>query len=371
MENKTLNIDRSHFFQICLIFVVTRVLIIVIGALSYSMFPEHGQVHQKRTISEALNIKNTWHRFDSGWYEKLAREGYPERQFTDQNQETWGFMPLYPMLMNLISRITGLTHFASGLFISNICSFLAMLFFYKLAEERYGRGIRAVTLLMISAGGFYLNILYPSGLFVLLSAMVFYFSYKQKYSWAFIIAGLASVTRIQGCLLFFIPFIEVLFSQGKNSYRYFPAIVLGLLPMAFFMTYLGLTSGEPLAFIKIQNAWGSSGLYPLQGFLNIFNGVKPGGSLTNACFWLIMLGAVLYNYKKLPLSYVIFTLLYILISTSNSLLYGSARYMLGLLPVFIAISISPFYIRQFFILVNILFLSLMISAFVTGSMTFL
>lgn len=366
-----LTINRTHFFQICLIFVVTRLLIMIMGALSYSMFPENGEVHKKKTISEALNIRNTWDRFDSGWYEKLAGEGYPQRQFTNEDQETWGFMPLYPMVMNAVSTIMGLNLFASGLLISNVCSFLAMLFVYKLAEEKFGKGIRTVSLLMISAGGFYLNIVYPSGLFVLLTAMVFYFSHKQNFTWALIIAGLASVTRIQGCLLFVIPCIDILFRYGQNSYRYLPALLLGLLPMTFFMTYLGITSGEPLAFIKIQNAWGSSDLFPLQGFLSVFSGVRPGGSLTNACFWLIMLGSVFYCFKRLPFSYVIFTVVYLLMSTSNELLYGSARYMLGLLPVFIAISISPYYIRQIFILINILFLSLMISAFVTNTMTFL
>ncbi len=365
------NINRTHFLQICLIFFVTRLLIFIIGALSYSMFPENGQVHQKKTISEALNIRNTWERFDSGWYEKLAQEGYPERKFTDDVQETWGFMPLYPMVMNVVSRIPGLNLFISGLLISNICSFLAMFFLYRLTEDKFGRGMRAVTLLMISAGGFYMNIVYPSGLFVLLTAMVFYFSYKQNYSWALIIAGLASVTRIQGCLLFVIPCIDILFSHGRSSYRYLPALVLGLLPMSFLLLYLGITSGEPLAFIKIQHAWGSSDLFPLQGFLSVFSGVRPGGSLTNACFWLVMLGSVLYCYKKMPLSYLVFTVLYFLLSTSNNLLYGSARYMLGLIPVFIAISISPYYIRQIFILINLLFLSLMISAFVTNTMTFL
>ncbi|MEJ7692835.1 hypothetical protein [Daejeonella sp.] len=364
-------IDKTDFLRICAIFFVTRVLILVMGALSYSMFPENGEVHQKKTISEVLDLKNTWDRFDSGWYITLAREGYPQRAFTDDVQETWGFMPLYPMLMNGVSRLTGLNLFVSGLVVSNICAFLAMLFFYKLAEEKFGKGIRAVTLLMISAGGFYLNIVYPSGLFVLLTAMVFYLTYRQQYSWALIIAGLASVTRIQGCLLFVIPCIEILITYGRNSYKYLPAVVLGLLPMGLFMAYLAYTSGEPLAFINIQHAWGSSDLFPLQGFLSVFGGVRPGGSLTNACFWVIIVGSVIYCYKRMPLSYLIFTLLYVLLSTSNNMLYGSARYMLGLLPVFIAISISPYYIRQIFILINILFLSLMISAFVTNTMTFL
>jgi len=365
------NINRNHFFQICLIFFFTRVLIFVIGGLSYSMFAENGQIHKKRTITEALDIRTIWERSDTGWYIKLAQEGYPRRRFTDDIQETWGFMPLYPLGMNIIAKITGLSLFASGLFMSNICSFLAMFFLYRLGQEKFGQGIRTVVLLMVSAGTFYLNIVYPESLFVLLTSLVFYFSYKQNYWWALIFAGFASVTRIQGCLLFVIPCIEILVRYGRNSYRYLPALFLGLLPMAFFMIYLALTCGEPIAFITIQHAWGSSNLFPLQGFMSISSGVRPGGSLTNASFWLIMIGAVGYSYKKLPLSYLIFTALYILISTSNSMLWGSPRYMLGLLPVFIAVSIGPNCIKQSFVLINILFLSLMIAAFVTNTMTFL
>lgn len=365
------NINRNHFIQICLIFLFTRVLIFVIGGLSYSMFAENGQIHKKRTIAEALDVRAIWERSDTGWYMKLAQEGYPQRQFTDDIQETWGFMPLYPLSMSIVAKITGLSLFASGLLISNICSFLAMIFLYRLGQEKFGQGIRAVALLMIAAGTFYLNIVYPSSLFVLLTSLVFYLTYKQHYFWALILAGLASVTRIQGCLLFVIPCIEILVRYGRSSYRYFPAIILGLFPMACFMIYLEITCGEPLAFITIQHAWGSSNSFPLQGFMSIFSGVRPGGSLANTCFWLIMIGAVGFAYKKLPLSYLIFTALYILISTSNSMLWGAPRYMLGLLPVFIAVSVSPGYIRQSFVLINILFLSLMIAAFVTNTMTFL
>src|SRR6476660_4753517 len=133
-----LTINKAHFLQITVIFFVTRLLIVVMGALSYSMFPENGQVHQKKTISEVLDVKNTWDRFDSGWYLTLARDGYPQRKFTDDIQETWGFMPLYPITMNFFSRITGLNLFASGMILSNIFAFLGMLFLYKLAEEKFG-----------------------------------------------------------------------------------------------------------------------------------------------------------------------------------------------------------------------------------------
>ncbi len=362
---------KKPLFQIFLIFVVTRLLIFVMGALSYSIFPERGFVHEKKTISDVLSIHNMWNRFDSGWYEKLALEGYPQRPFTDDVEETWGFMPLYSLLMNMTSRITGWDLFMSGIFISNVCTFLALFFFYKLVEEKYGKGIQAVGLIMVSAGSFYLSIVYTTGLYLLLTSLVFYLSYKEKFGWAFIVAGLASVARIQGCLLFIIPGVDILLNHRPYFYRYIPAFLIALLPMALFMLYLEKTCGEPLAFIKIQHAWGSKELIPLQGFLSLFKGVRPGASFTNMFFWLIIAWTVITSYRKLPVSYLIFTWLYFMISTSNAGLFGTTRYMIGLLPVFIAVSIGPDYMRQIFILINILFLSLTISAFVTHTMTFI
>jgi len=366
-----ININKKQLLRICLIFFVTRMLIFLIGTLSYSIFPQRGEIYQKKTIHEVINIRKVWDKFDSGWYQKLAREGYPQRPFTEQKEETWGFMPLYSLCIYLFSWLFGGNLFMTGILVSNVCTLVALSIIYKLGQEKFGQGIRAVSQVLICAGSFYLNIVYSEGLFLLLTALVFYLSYKQHYGWAFIIAGLASVTRIQGCLLFIIPGIEIVTKHWRSAYRYIPALFLSLLPMALFMFYLYSTCGDPLAFLNIQHAWGSADLFPLHGFLGLMQGDRPGGSLTNAFFWLMILWIVLSCYRKLPISYLIFTILYFLLSTSNEVIYGTTRYMLGVLPVFIAVSISADYIKQFFILVNILFLALTISAFVTQSMTFI
>ncbi len=141
--------------------------------------------------------------------------------------------------------------------------------------------------------------------------------------------------------------------------------------MAFLMIYLEISCGEPLAFIKIQNAWGSADLFPLQGFQGLFSGVRPGSRWTHASFWLMGLIIVITNHRRLPLSYIVFTVFYFLLSTSNETLYGSARYLLGVLPVFVAATIGSSVVRQIFIFINVLFLALMISTFVTNTLTFL
>lgn len=371
MPERTNTPVKKSLLQIFVIFIVTRMLILLVGALSFSIFPQRGEVYKKKPVREVLSIQDTWSKFDCNWYQKLAKEGYPERPFTNTVQETWGFMPLYPLCIAFITWLFGLGFFVSGMVVSNVCTLAALYFIYKLAQEKYGSGILTVSLILVSAGSFYLSIVYAEGLFLLLTSLVFYLSNKKRYGWAFILAGLASITRIQGCLLFAIPAIDLLIYHRKMILRYIPALLFSLLPMVFLMGYLYQTCGEPLAFLKIQHAWGSAELFPLQGFLGLISGKRPGASLTNALFWIMILWVVLLNYRKLPVSYLVFTGLYFLLSTSNESLYGATRYMLGILPVFIAVSISSDHVRQFFILINILFLALTISAFVTQTFTFI
>jgi Gpi18-like mannosyltransferase len=352
-------------------FVETRLLIVLIGMICYSVFPERGKTHTERSFNDIINVKNVWDKFDSQWYQKLAKEGYPKRPFTDNMQEAWGYMPMFSILLNSTSGLFNGNLFYTGVFISNFCTLLGLFVVYKLAHEKFSTGIETINLILICAGSFYLSIVYAEGLFVLLTALVFYFSHKKQYSWALIIAGLASVTRIQGCLLFVIPGIEIITHHLRSCYKFIPAFLVSLLPMAALMLHLNATCGEPLAFIKIQHAWGSTATYPLQGIINLFTVKLVGSSLINILFWMMILVIVVLQYRKLPLAYVIFTGLYFLLSTSNEIVYGTTRYMLGVLPLFMAVSLSNIYVKQLFITVNLLFLGIAIGTFVTVTATFI
>lgn len=352
-------------------FAVTRILILFTGTIFFSVFPQKDKPYRKLSSRELWDVQLVWDRFDSHWYQKLASQGYPQRIFTDYIQETWGFMPLYSICIKFLSALLGSSLFVTGVIFSNCCTLAALYFTYKLVQQKFGTGLQTITLLLICAGSFYLSIVYSEGLFVLLTTLVFYLCHKHRYGWALIIAGLASVTRIQGCLLFAIPTIEILSNNWRNSYKYIPAGLVSVLPMAALMFYLNTTCGQPLAFLNIQHAWGSANLYPLQGLLSLFDSNTPNSSIINTLFWVMILGIVLSCYRKLPLSYVVFSVLYFLLSTSNEMVYGTTRYMLGILPLFVAVSLSNNLVRQFFIALNLLFLAITIATFVTNTATFI
>lgn len=352
-------------------FVVTRILILAIGFICWTVFPERGQVYDIKHTSENADFKKVWNKFDSVWYPKLAKEGYPQRPFTNDTEETWGFMPLYPIAIYLLAKLSGLDLFYAGILASNIFALLGLFFLYRLAQEKFETGTDTLNMVLICAGSFFLNLVYAEGLFFFLSVLVFYLSHKKRFALAFFFAGLASITRIQGCLLFVIPAIDIIYTNFRTSYRYIPAAILGLTPMIAFMVYLDATCGEPLAFIKIQHAWGSTETYPLQGFVNLLTKASPGSSFMNASFWILIVAAVGSQYRRLPLSYLLFTLLYFMLSTSNEIVYGTTRYMLGVIPLFIAVPVSNKYVKEFFIVLNLMFLGVAIATFVTHTTAFL
>lgn len=363
--------NKKDFLYGLLRFVETRLLIVLVGMICYAVLPERGKLYAERSFAQISDVKNVWDKFDSQWYQKLAAEGYPHQPFTDTVQQTWGYLPLYPILIKATAWLFGGDLFYAGIFVSNLCALLGLWVIYKLAHQKFNTGLETITLILTCAGSFYLSIVYAEGLFILLTGLVFYLSHKQKYSLALIVAGLASITRIQGCLLFIIPGIEILMHHWRVCYKFIPVFLVSLLPMAALMIYLNATCGEPLAFIKIQHAWGSTETYPLQGIINLFTVKLIGSSLINILFWVMIVGIVLLQYRKLPLAYVVFTLLYFLLSTSNEIVYGTTRYMLGVLPLFIAVYLSNTYLKQLFITVNLLFLGITIATFVTVTATFI
>lgn len=366
-----LSITKKEFFSVTLVFILTRAFIVLISLISFAIFPQNGETYYRKKFEDALHTENVWDKFDSGWYRVLAKDGYPQRDFTDDRMETWGFMPLYPMTIKIFSYLFNNNYFWTGVILSNIFSFAAILVIFKLLKEKFKQGIDTIILILTCAGSFYLSIVYAEGLFILLSSLVFYLSFKKKYALALIFAGLCTVTRIQGCLLFLVPAVEILITHKKNFYKYIPVGIISFLPLLGFMFYLNSTCGEPLAFLKIQNAWGSKDLYPLQGFLGLLKGDRPITSFVNIMFWLVSLGILFSKYKYLPVSYLIFTFAYFMLSTSNEVVYGTTRYILGVIPVFVAASMSNKYVYQFYLIMNVLFLSLTLIAFVTQTGTFI
>ncbi|HEV3156339.1 MAG TPA: mannosyltransferase family protein, partial [Candidatus Baltobacteraceae bacterium] len=115
--------------DVLIIFVVTRISIVVIAELASAMIGQRAGEHITESDNPLLAV---WGRWDAVHYLDIARRGY---YGTDM-----AFFPLFPLLINLLARLAG-SSLAAGLIISNAAAFFALLFFYKLVEHQYNRAI--------------------------------------------------------------------------------------------------------------------------------------------------------------------------------------------------------------------------------------
>lgn len=119
--------------RIALIYFVTRAITTLI-MLAYARNQEDSwQIHAQPNYVEFANI------WDAVWYKRVATEGYPtELPMDDEGHVTensWAFMPVYPMLIRVLMVITGLGFEPLAIIVSLAAGLGAAYAFYSLARR--------------------------------------------------------------------------------------------------------------------------------------------------------------------------------------------------------------------------------------------
>ena len=84
-------------------FAASRAVILVIGLVGAALFVD--QKTLQIAGPAALNPATVWHKWDSIWYERIAREGYTAVPGDVVSEAKAGFFPLYPWLVGLVLRV--------------------------------------------------------------------------------------------------------------------------------------------------------------------------------------------------------------------------------------------------------------------------
>lgn len=161
-----------------------------------------------------------WANWDGKVYQGIATEGYEPVQTV--------FFPAYSILIKWLTLI-GIPAFLSGFLISQICTFLAMLYLYKLVLLDFSDKVarRAIFALLIFPTGFYLVSLYNESLTLFMAIAAVYYARKKNWRAAAILAGIASVTRLTGIAVVVAVFAEYLLKESKLSIPGFRISSLG------------------------------------------------------------------------------------------------------------------------------------------------
>lgn len=280
-----------------------------------------------------------WGYFDGVHYLRLVESGYVDTG-------TQAFFPLYPLLTSLISQLTGLNAYISGLILSWTSLTLSLLVLWDLYPKQ--KNLQTICLLLFPTSFFLLGI-YTESLFLLLSLGFFLSLKKERYVLASVLAGLASATRLVGIFLALALAIS-LYRRYRLTRPIYSLCLLAIsiTGLLLYCLYLYTNFGDPLMFLHVQSLFGASRsdgeliLLPqvLYRYLKMITTVDPT-SFAYQRIWLELitfLGAIWFWYRNLKNQskeinlYVIASLL---LPTLTGTLSSLPRYILVLVPFLI------------------------------------
>ncbi|MBP0019871.1 MAG: hypothetical protein J7647_20250 [Cyanobacteria bacterium SBLK] len=193
--------------------------------------------------------------WDGEWYLKIAAQGYD--YIDDGQQHSVAFFPLFPLLIHLLTR-GGISPELAGVAIANFAFLGAALLLYFWVKERNGAGAAkwSAAVLVWCPYSLYGTVIYTEGLFFLLTILTLQAFEKKEYLKMSLFGILTTATRGPGIAA--IPaFLWVSWRENRRKIAYASSVAIAG-GICLYSLYCGWQFGDPLAFVKVQAAWGRS-----------------------------------------------------------------------------------------------------------------
>ncbi|HUC56209.1 MAG TPA: mannosyltransferase family protein [Streptosporangiaceae bacterium] len=208
-----------------------------------------------------------WQNWDAVRLTLIAQYGYfspAEKLYPDQV----AFFPGFPVAEGLVHLIVR-QWTVSGLLVSFVAGGVAVVAISRIAERDYlpGSGSRAVLFLVVSPAAIFLAAGYTEALFLALAAASWLSARNEHWTRAVLLAGLASVVRINGLFLCVALLVEILRRAGVQRVRAIAMFVPALVPVACYELYLHVRTGSWLAWQQAeQQGWQRQVTNPVDTF---------------------------------------------------------------------------------------------------------
>ncbi|MEZ4770888.1 MAG: mannosyltransferase family protein [Caldilineales bacterium] len=328
-----------------LAFVVTRLGILAVAALSVALIPESTTptpYHLRGQDNLLLDLLGS--RWDTGFYVSIATEGYRSEGVP---LPSVAFFPMLPLLMRLLGGLTG-DVVPAGILISNAALLAAMMLLYRLVDREFGSATagRSVWYMLIFPLSFFGSAIYTESLFLLFAIGAFYAA-RRGHWWAAALLGVClTLTRLVGIIIAPVLLVEW-FTQRRSGAPAKPRIwgataaFLAPLGLLAYMVYLRQSFGDPLAFMHATAAWARIP-QPIPQLVGELLAASGGPNVLNdwidllAVAAFVVLGIVLLAQERW--SEGLFVALGALIPLSSGLLMSQRRYMWVLFPAFILLA---------------------------------
>ncbi|MFH1244009.1 MAG: mannosyltransferase family protein [bacterium] len=280
----------------------------------------------------------SWANFDGAHYLNIAVNGYQ----TILGQSEYAFFPLFPLLINLVSK-TGLDLYLSAHLVSLLSSIGFIVVLLKWVSSYLKNPLTLLWLVLLSPGAIFLSAIYTEPLFLFLTVLTFYFADRGESGKAVLTTALATATRINGIFL-------VLFLLFKFRRSLLP--ILGLSGLFAYMTYLYFQTGSALAWYSAQSGWGKAN--PTAPWITLGNYFRALTfefipDLTHLVVLIEVIVTTIFIYllirfwrqTKLDSAYKYYALATLALPLSTGSLGSMPRFSLTLFPLFLMIPILP------------------------------
>lgn len=350
-------ITWKNFWLPLLVIILFKICFLVgasmsFGSLPFSIDNFYGN-YQYRTItpeapsfiSESATLPFMLSHFDGQWYIQIAEQGYNPKALFEEPRNIV-FYPLYPALLAGFNFIIQNTALAS-LLLANIFSALGLLLFWKLSRFEFGthkEAYWALGFIVLLPMGVFWHASYTEGLFLLLSIASIFSARKKNWIGAGLFGALATLTKVQGVLLFPILLLEwwLQYRESKKegasklSWLWILAIPLALI---CFFAYMYTLTGDFWASIEAQKSFGGGRVLGFRPDVlwETFTHLAPvhtyRASPIDAAFvgaWLLLL---LVGFKSIRPTYWLLSAFALVLPLSSWSIMSMGRYSLVAFPL--------------------------------------
>lgn len=366
-EEPNIKKETAIYLKIAVIFIIFKIFLAFVELFSIFL-----------PLLKGFNGPIPWANFDGIQYLSIAEYGYRPLQLA--------FFPLFPLIINLMSTAFNLRLLIAGTVVVSIASFYTILLLWKLARIDFPSIVSrfAVLFLLYFPTAFFLNSIYTESVFLCFILGSFYYARKGNFLISSILGGLASGTRVVGVLILPAILMEVysFFKKTKNNYdnaKFIKSIIycviivpLGLIS---YMIYSKMFYGDFLLFLHQQPLFGAERsadklvLLPqvTWSYVSIFLHVSPfqyvyWKAVLEFGIFFISFGIILLSFKsKIRKSYIIFSLLSLLLPTLIGTFLSIPRFALASFSIFFYMA----NLKNTVIKVIIIFISFMLEIVLT------
>ena len=297
-------------------------------------------------------------RWDSGWYINLAEAGYGEPPTRVGQETNHAFFPLYPGLIRLVVRATGIETSLAGNLLSGAALLAALLLFTDWTRRHFGEShvVPAVLILLLFPSSFFFAAVYTEALLLALSLAAVEAFERRRPVLGAITGFFAGTTRVSGLVL--APYLALVAHRtrreagGSRARALGDATLAAASPLAgfgLFCLYFWRRFSDPLLFLKAQHNWSGQSKSILDGPSLIWQGVvedfQRGRVFGNAhartlegvylLFFLVLAAVLLRQRRSAEALYVGLT---VAIVFASGTFESAGRYVLPAFPAFAALA---------------------------------